>query len=509
MRQAVLANTAALIGGLFVLSPAVATLAAQGAPTACSSATDQSRPKELALSFLNLTRVNGTPAGPARDPLIKVMLKDLMDKPEKFASNPGGYNAILSSVLSMAVTQPDGLNPKTRAAMGLTVRPSEPFDLIAELDSSYKRWEAALPVCAADIANQRSGEAWMAVTNKAFNFLDKGPADSAVYFAKRSLMLAPTHPMAHYILGQVATAKQDMATAIPEWKEVVKLAGNDSTARDVKGIALFYLGNGELKSASEAKGDAQKAQAKVAVDYFRQYLAINSTSPDAATVTSNLAQALALTGDMEGVKATYADMIANPTRYSEMALASAGIIASVNANDNTGASKLFAGMVAVNPLSRDGLRNLASTLYTDKKYMEVFPIAKRLVELDPNNYDGWMYFAFSASELEKPLKAGDPMKKAWNDTLVKYNGIAEALKARVEVQGFARANDGAEVTLQVEQAGATAGTFSVTMEFLDKGGAVVGTDTQSVGPLAKGEKKTVILKGKGAGIVAFRYKSLG
>jgi len=506
MRQAVLANTAALIGGLFALSPALSQLSAQAAPSTC--AVDQNKPKELTLAYLTFTRVNGQPAGPARDPLIKTLLKDLMDKPEKFASNPAGYNYILSSVLGMAASQPDGLTPKTRGAMGLLSRPGDQFDVIAEMDSAFKRWEAAIPGCAADIANARNGEAWLAVTNKSFAFLGKGPADSAVYFANRSILLSPTHPMAHYILGQVNTTRNDMAAAMPEWKDVVKFVGSDTLYGEIKQIALFYLGTEELKAAAKISGDAQKTQAKVAADYFKQYLAVNPTSADAPLVVGNLAQALKLAGDMEGVKATYADMIANPTKYSETALATAGVTASVDANDNAGAAKLFAGLVMVNPRSRDGLRNLASTLYTEKKYLEVFPIAKRLVEIDPNNYDGWMYFAFAASELEKPLKPG-PEKKAWDDTLVKYNAVAEALKARVEVLGFTRNAENAEVALQVEQSAAGSGTYSITMEFLDKSGSVVATTTESVGPIAKGEKKAVTIKATGAGIVAFRYKPLG
>lgn len=506
MRQAVLANTAAFIGGLFVLSPAVASVSAQAAAASCSLTQD--KPKELAIAYLSYTRLSSQPAGPNRDPLIRSMLKDLMDKPEKFSSNPGGYNYILSSVLGMAAAQPDGLTPKTRGAMGLTTRPADSFDALVEMDSALKRWEAAIPGCAADVASARNGEGWQAVTNKAFGFLDKGPADSAVYFAMRSIMVLPTHPMAHYILGQANTTKNDAAAATPAWKEVVKLSASDTLYKEIKQIALFYLGTNELRSAAKLSGEAQKTQAKVSADYFNQYLAINPSSADAPTVVSNLAQALKLAGDMEGVKATYADMIANPTKYSETALAAAGVTASVDANDNAGAAKLFAGVVTVNPLSRDGLRNMASTLYTEKKYLEVFPIAKRLVALDPNNYDGWMYLAFAASELEKPLKVG-PEKKAWNDTLMKYNTFAEALKARVEVTGFNRGAEGAEITLQIEQAGATPGTYSVTMEFLDKGGAVVSTTTESVGPIAKSEKKVVTIKGTGAGIVAFRYKSLG
>ena len=147
-------------------------------------------------------------------------------------------------------------------------------------------------------------------------------------------------------------------------------------------------------------------------------------------------------------------------------------------------------------------------MYSQEKFMDMFPVLNRLIAVDPNNYDGVMMYAYAAQGLEKNEKT-PAAKKAWTDTLVKYSAAADKMNARVDVLGFTRAADGAEVTLQVEQAGATAGTYSVSMEFLDKSGAVVTSATESVGPIAKGEKKSVTLKGKGAGIVAFRYKSLG
>ena len=55
---------------------------------------------------------------------------------------------------------------------------------------------------------------------------------------------------------------------------------------------------------------------------------------------------------------------------------------------------------------------------------------------------------------------------------------------------------------------ATAGTYSVVVEFLDSKGAVVASDTQSVGPIAKGATKNVTFKASGAGIMAYQYKAL-
>ena len=506
MRQAVLANTAALIGGLFALSPVAGTVSAQAAPaSACE--VKQDKPKELGLTVFKIQQASAQPAGPGRDPVLKGLMKDLMDKPQTFASNPGGYNMVLSQVLTMVAAQPDGASPKTRGDVGITVRPTDAFDVAMELDSAYRRWEAAVPACAADIASSRNSEAWLAITNKAFGFVDKGPADSAVYFANRSILLSPENPFAHHILASVAQGKNDMAGAVPEWMQVIKLSGTDTTFRDIKVNAMFYIGLANLQEAQKLTGDAQKAKAKEAAGYFKDYMAANPTSPDASSVMTNWAGALQLAGDTEGLKAVYAPMLADPTKYSEPVLANAGVVAS-QANDMAGAMKLFGGLVEVNPRSRDGLRNYASTMYSQEKFTDMFPVLNRLIEVDPNNYDGVMMYAYAAQGLEKNEKT-PAAKKQWTDTLVKYSAAADKMAARVDVLGFTRAADGAEVTLQVEQAGAAAGTYPVTMEFLDKSGAVVSTATESVGPIAKGEKKSVTLKGKGAGIVAFRYKPLG
>jgi len=99
-------------------------------------------------------------------------------------------------------------------------------------------------------------------------------------------------------------------------------------------------------------------------------------------------------------------------------------------------------------------------------------------------------------------------KKALGDSLLKYKGIADGLPAKVEVTNFQRAAGTAQLSLAFQQAGAKAATYSVTVDFLDITGTVVATDTQPVGPINKGETKTVTFKGTGNGIVAYSYKPL-
>jgi hypothetical protein len=117
-------------------------------------------------------------------------------------------------------------------------------------------------------------------------------------------------------------------------------------------------------------------------------------------------------------------------------------------------------------------------------------------------------FAHAAAGMEKGLKT-PAEKKPWTDTLTKYATLAEKLNARVEVTGFTRGLESADLTMIVEQAGAGTGNYTVAVDFLDKDGGVLGSASEATGPIAKGEKKTVTVKVPVKGVVAFRYKPLG
>ena len=114
----------------------------------------------------------------------------------------------------------------------------------------------------------------------------------------------------------------------------------------------------------------------------------------------------------------------------------------------------------------------------------------------------------AAAGMEKQAKT-PAEKKAWTDTLTKYSNLAEKLNARVEVTGFTRGLESSDVTLVVEQAGTGTGNYTVSVDFLDKAGAVLASASEPTGPIAKGDKKTVTVKAPVKGVVSFRYKPLG
>ncbi|MEP6779116.1 MAG: hypothetical protein ABJC26_04445, partial [Gemmatimonadaceae bacterium] len=367
--------------------------------------------------------------------------------------------------------------------------------------------EAASPSCKADVAQTRSNEAWLAITKRAFDASSAGEADSAVYYANRSMILSKDNPFPHHILATVAQQKKDMPTAVSEWKQVVQLSGTDTSYKDIKQSSQFYLGLTELQEAAKKSGEEQKTQARVAAGYLREFLNGNASGADAPNVMGNLSQALQLAGDTAQLKSIYSDLIANPGKYSEPILMMGGVIAT-QGNDMEGALKLFQASVKANPNSRDGLRNVAATQYGLNQFEQMFAPLHALIKIDPNNFDAAMMFAYASQGLGKAAKDQN-IKKMWTDSLIKYQGSADSLNAKVEVTGFTRGLTSTDVTLVVEQVAPTAGSYSIKMDFMNAQGEVITSDTQSTEKLAKGEKKTVKFKGNAPGIVSFKYNKIG
>ena len=144
-----------------------------------------------------------------------------------------------------------------------------------------------------------------------------------------------------------------------------------------------------------------------------------------------------------------------------------------------------------------------------------------------DSYDGWMMLAYAGQGLAKAVKMPEVKKgvapttaqrtameaaaadrKAWNDTTLKYMGIAEALPVKVDVSSFSRTAKDASLTLQFQQMAEAAGTYNVTVEFVDLAGTVTGSATQSVGPLKKGESKSVSFKAPATNVAGYRYKPI-
>ena len=494
---------AGLVAGLSI-APIVLSAQPGGVAPACPL--DANSPKELALMELQIQRARGAATPDVRQAALKAIVKELDTKPERFAKNLGGYNLRWAQALTMWAIEPGVGNTPVRASLGFVTNPTEPIDLVMKLDESYKAIAAALPSCENDVKALRQNDVWLAVTRKALDASNSAQLDSADYYAKRSLILSTESPYPHYVMANVANQRKDRAAAMGHWKQVLVQSGTDTSYRELKASSLYLLSVNQLEAAEAAQGAEKQTLAKEAAVNFKTILTTTPDSPDAPNIMQSWADALKLAGDSAAIQGVYADMLAKPAGYSDVALTMGSVIATrINRTDD--AIALNEAAIVKNPNARDALRNLAANYYGKDQFLKMLPPSTKLVAIDPNNFDGWMMFAYAAQGIAKSTKV-PAEKKAWTDSLVKYQTYAEALPVKVDVASFQRGTKDVSLTLQFEQQAAAEGNYSVTVEFLDAAGAVAGSVTAPVGPLKKGETKSVAFKAAATGVAGYRYKPI-
>ncbi len=504
MRLTCIAGTMTVLSLAGTLAPLTAPAQPGGVAAACEI--DPNSPKELAVQSLAFQRARGAQNAEDRKKVLMGIMKELDTKPERFAKNPVGYNYMLSQALVMWAMEPGLGDTPTRAQLGLAGNPEQPYDIVVQLDAAFTAIETAAPACKTDVAALRQNDAWLALTRAALDASNTGKLDSADYYAKRSLLLSTESPYPYYVLANVANARNDKKSALANWSSVVERAGSDTTYKDLTTSTLYYIAVGQLEVAQGQTGAEQMETAKAAAGSFQKLLMVNAESPDAPNLISNWADALILAKDTAQIPTVYAALLAAPEKATDISLTMGGVIAT-RANKSDDALKLFELAVQKNPNARDALRNLAATYYGKDMFAKMFDPSAKLVSIDPNNYDAWMMFAYASQGLGKSAKA-PAEKKAWTDSLVKYNTIADDLPVKVDVAGFTRGAQNSTLVLALEQVAAKDGTYSVTAEFLDAAGNVVATATESVGPIKKGETKQVTIKADGAAIQGYRYKPI-
>lgn len=486
-------------------APALAAAQPGGVATACSI--DQNNPKELSMLTLKLQQARAAASPDVRRKSLTEIAKELDTKPERFAKNPAGYNSTLSQMLTMWGNEPAMVVvPVTRGQLGFSTNPTEAYDVVGELDKAFKAMAAAAPSCASEIETGRQNEVWLALTRAALDAQSGGKLDSAEYYAKRSMIMSAKSPYAHYVLANVANSRNDRKAAILHWGHVVEYAGADTSYRDLKNNSQYYMAMTQLEVASAMNGAEQQAAAREAATSLKGLFTDQPENPDAANILRGWADALTLAKDTASIPTVYASLIAAPDKYSDLLLTMAGVIA-VQANKSDDALKLFEAAAAKNVAARDALRNIAATYYGKDQFNKMFDPSRKLVEIDPNNYDGWMMFAYAAQGLARGAKV-PAEKKAWTDSLVKYQTYADAMPVKVDVASFTRGAQNVSLQLTLEQVAAAGGNHTVEVEFVDTKGGVIASAKESTGPMKAGEKKSVTLKATGANIAGFRYKAL-
>jgi len=487
---------AALTFGVFVAAP----LVAQNAAPACDPTANTRG--DIAKAQFSMTRALAASekGNPTKD------LQDVLRLVDNGTDNPTARNYLRGEAYVLFLMQPNTPAVVPRSTLGLTTNPTGTIDLFMGADSAFSVVEKAAPECAALVSQWRQQKPWLNTLNAAIVALNANQLDSAETFAKRSLLLDRRAPYAYSVLGSIAHNRKDWTAASGYWQQALAAAGTDTTYTDVRTKTMYEIASSASDRAEAASGAAKKTAAREAIKPWQDYIAVANNDLLLADAIDNVSTMYIEAGDSGSVPAVYAPMIANPSKYGEISLVHAGVVATRNGHP-VEAATLFTAALGQNPYSRDALNNLAATYIQNKEYGKAFPLIDKLVAMDPSNPDNPLLYAFAYQGLYKGTK-DKKLQKIYTDSLIYWNGKSENAQVKLSVNEFTRRANETTVGGTVENRGTAAKTYTVNIELLDKSGTVVDTQTATVGPVSPKSTGTFRVTSAKGGVYGYRYKPL-
>ncbi|HKO16619.1 MAG TPA: FxLYD domain-containing protein [Gemmatimonadaceae bacterium] len=493
---------------------------------------DEGKPGEVARAMLALQMAQSAKPEDAPRQLKSAIAS--LEKADR-SKNPVGESFVLGKTLVLWMGQPNVKPVMPRGALGFTQRPTDSIDLVTTIDSAFNVVEQAMPDCATMIAAWRGQKGWVTMVNDAIQQLNADHLDSAEALGKRSVTLNKYSPYGFMVLGNVAQKRNHPREAINFFKKTVEVAGTDTSYADLKRQELLAAGNLASQSMADASGAEKAAYAADAKWAFDQLLKDPGTTGNYADAArAGLASLASAQGDTAAVRATYQAQLANPTGFGFQQLLNAGVTAA-RAKQIGDAEKLFEAAYQQNPYHRDVLYNLAIMYLNDNQQSKSLPVIAKLISVDPSNGDNYKLYTFAYADLQKSWAAinkrvvakanaakdaktrkiyadsaklsGDSVR-AVTDLALKNNLLAENFPMKVTFNEFSSSDSSSTLGGTIQNNTDQAQTYTMKVDFLDKSGKVVNSQTATVGPVAPKQSGTFKVTGTGTGVAAFRYAPL-
>ena len=493
------------LGAAALLLVAAQSGVAQGTPAAPACEPNQSTPPQVARAYLFLQKAFASLKGgnPSND--LRAAIGQLSD-PKVMAANPVGTNFMLGQSYILFLQTPGVTGTMRRGDLGLLTNPDGVIDIYLAADSAFDAVEAKAPECAAQTAQWRQQNPWLAVTNNAINALNANKLDSAEIYSKWSLALSDKLPYAYSVLAGVAKARKDQAAATKYWQQTLTIVGTDTVYNDVRLKTYYEMAQDAVARAEASSGAAKLAAAREAIAALKGYIAAEPNDYQTTSALQNMARMYVALGDTARIADIYAPMLANPTNWGESTLLQAGVTAT-RYNRNSDAVRLFEAALKNNPYQRDALNNLAASYINDKQFDKVPDLVNRLLALDPNNPDNVLMYGYLYSGLLKNAKTAKD-RKLYTDSLVYYTGKADKMPMKVSFTEFSRSETEVVIAGDVENRGTASRTFNVYFEFIDKTGKVVASQQATVGPVAPKGKQAFRVSVQAKDVAGYRYRPI-
>ncbi|MBM3907713.1 MAG: tetratricopeptide repeat protein [Gemmatimonadetes bacterium] len=487
---------------LWALGLVASPLLAQGA---CELETR--KPYQLASAVLYLQKHDAQVDESERAKRLKEAVKVLTDRPERI-KNEAGRNFLLGGVY-VRWFQDQGARPKVRATrgdLGFSENAEGEFFLPTAVDEAMSIVEREMPACADSTLRYRNA-IFAKVLNTAIAYYNAKQYDPAIEYARYALQVSPRSAQvgnAYQVLANASQSKGDLAGAVASLEKAIAGMGTDAAGAPARAAAMFNLAVLTRDLGVTKEGAERSALLRRSAELFKGVAELAPDGPNAATSRAAYARTLQEAGDSVAVANVYADMIANPAKYTALQLFEAGVVLA-NGKKLEDAATLYEAGLAMNPHYRDALFNAANVYFGLRLPEKMAPLVDRLRAIDPMNPD--VVKLAGAVWQERGRQATDAKaKKTAQDSTITYIERAGKLPARVQVNQFTVGRDGkATITGSMENLGAAAASYTVLFELVDKTGAGVGSGTAVIEAVPPKASKDFTLQIAGASPVGWRY----
>ena len=345
---------------------------------------------------------------------------------------------------------------------------------------------------------------WVALIKGGNTFEEQKNLDSALVLYRQAGMMLHTSAIPYYQAANVFNTKGQTDSASAYFGKAVAASAHatDTTEVNIRNRSAFN--QGALLLNSQKYPEAIKA--------FEQYL---QWVPNDNEAKRGLAGAYRGAGDVAKAQALEQQIVAAGGAAGGAAAAGGGAGAGTGSQDlmNIGvnfynekkyadAATAFEKVVQAEPYNRDALFNLTNTYLALKDGPKLLATAQKLAELEPMN-----------ENVLKLVGEGYKQSSKINEAVSTAEKVL-ALPIDLKVNEFAPTASGA--TLAATATGRAAQTaagkpipakpVTLTFEFLNASGGVVGSQDVDVPALKAGATQDVKAAGQGQGIAGYRYK---
>jgi tetratricopeptide (TPR) repeat protein len=370
-------------------------------------------------------------------------------------------------------------------------------------DTALARAAKMVPACDKEINAYRQN-AWVALIKGGNTFEEQKNLDSALVLYRQAGMMLHTSAIPYYQAANAFNTKGQPDSAAAYFGKAVAAAAHatDTTEVNIRNRSAFN--QGALLLNSQKYPESVKA--------FEQYL---QWVPNDIEAKRGLAGAYRGAGDVTKAQALEQQVVAAGGTAGGGAAAAPGGGAGAGSQDlmNIGvnfynekkyadAATAFEKVVQAEPYNRDALFNLTNTYLALKDGPKLLATAQKLAELEPMN-----------ENVLKLVGEGYKQSNQVNQAVSTAEKVL-ALPIDVKVTEFAPLASGA--TLAATATGRAAQTaagkpippkpLTLTFEFLNASGGVVGSQDVQVPALQAGATQDIKATGQGQGIAGYRYK---